>query len=161
MVPLQVAGEQTISGGEILITLLVPGVGAAVLWSPFLAAARLCALFRALPPLRSLAPNYLLLTIGGSAPFVLGTLAAVVWTYEGGGASMAEGILQVLVSVSLAYLAGVPVLAGWLLPEVGLDWDPADYDAVTWALLVGGAAWYAALFAGPLFAIVFFLALPM
>lgn len=160
MVPLQAAGERALSGGAILLALLAPGVAAAVLWSPFLAARRLRALFRALPPLRSLAPNYLLLAVGGSLPYVLGTVAAVARNREGGGAAMSKGVLQVLVSVSLVYLVGVPLLAGWLLPEAGLDWDSAGYDAVTWALLILGTAWYVVLFAAPLFFLVFVFALP-
>jgi hypothetical protein len=66
----------------------------------------------------------------------------------------------VLLTVSLAYVLVGPVLAAAVLPGLGFDWDPTDYGTGTWALLVGGTAWYAVLLSAPLFAMAVVAAFP-
>lgn len=148
-----------------LALLLGPGVVAAVLWAPFLVAGRIRALFRALPPWNGVALPYALVTVGASLPYVVGTLAAITVgadgaTGPGSGAAMANALLNVIVPLSVGYVVGVPVLGAVVLPHVGVDWDPTGYGPGTWLLLFGGGAWYAAVFAVPLFVVAVVLAFP-
>lgn len=161
MVPLQTLGEE-VTGWAVLLALgLGPGVAGAVLWSPFLASARIRSLFRALPPRGSLLVTYPAVLVGASLPYVGGFVAALVWTADANGAATANAILDVIVPVSVVYVVGFPALAGLACPRLGVDWDPTGYGPATWALLVAGGVWYAAAFAVPLFLVAMVMALPM
>lgn len=153
---------QEIGGWGFVVGLLLgPGIVAAIIWSPFLLASRIRALFRALPPARSTAVSYVVVTVGLSIPYLFGTIAALVVTEGQTGGAMANALLNVLIPVSSLYVLGLPILAIRGLPRIGRDWDPNGYDTTTWVLLIVGAAWYSALFAVPLFLIAVVLALPM
>lgn len=145
----------------LLLALLTPGVIAAIFWSPLLLADRFRSLFRRLPPGGTWYWSYGLVTVGLSLPYVLGLVWALVQTSGGTGAEMAEAILNVAFPISMLYLFGLPVLAAYGLPRMGLDWDPEQYGASTWFLLFVGAGWFVLLFGAPIFFIVFFLALPL
>lgn len=160
MVPLQVLGGTPREWLTTAAIFLGPGAVAALLWSPFLLAGRLRELFRRLPPTDSVLPTYLLLTVGASLPYVLGTLWALVATTGGSGEATANAMLDVIVPVTLVYAVGIPVVAAEGLPRFGIDWDPADYDVVTWVLLAAGGLWYALLFAVPLFVLALIMAFP-
>lgn len=152
---------QEIGGwGFTLALLFGPGLVAALLWSPFLLSDRVRALYRSLPPARSTGLSYLIVTVGLSVPFLAGTTWAITSTAEASGGAMANALLTVLFTVSATYVIGIPVATIEGLPRVGIDWDPTGYEAATWLLLIAGAAWYAALFAVPLFLIALVLALP-
>lgn len=152
----------TAVGWLVLLALFLgPGLVAAVLCAPFLATERVRALFRSLPPRDGVGVPYVAATVVASFPYVGGTLWALSTAADGGrGAQAANALLDVLVFLSLGYVVAVPLLAGVALPRVGHDWDPTGYGPGTWALLVGLGAWYAAVFAAPLFVVVVFLALP-
>lgn len=110
--------------------------------------------------------SYVALTVGGSLPYVTGTLWAFTTGAGAGserGAVMANSLLDLLVVTSLASLASVvavPLVAGVGLPRTGYDWDPTGYGPTTWGLLAGLAGWYAAVFAVPIFLLAVVLALP-
>lgn len=163
MVPLQF--DVSLGWPAVVALLVGPGVVAAVLCVPFLAVERMRALFRSLPPRDGVAVSYVALTVGASFPYVAGTLWALTTGVDAGrgparGAAMANSLLDVLVGLSLAYVAAVPLLAGLGLPRAGVDWDPTGYGPGTWALLLGFGAWYAAVFAVPLFVVAVVLAFP-
>jgi hypothetical protein len=141
-----------------------PGVVATLLSTPFLAAERLRALFRTLPPTDSLVPSVLLVGIGGSLPYTLGVGLLLVQfgqSSSSAGAVLAESLFGLIAVLSLVYVVVVPTVAVLVLPEVGYDWDPAEYSLATWALLIGVSAWYDAVLAVPLAFAAFFLALPL
>ncbi|MFB6352569.1 MAG: hypothetical protein ABEJ92_00630 [Halobacteriales archaeon] len=160
MVPLQTVDVDLVGWFNLLLVLLAPGAVAAVLWSPFLLAARLRALFRELPPTGHLLPTYAVVAVGAGLPYVLGTFWAVVATSGGTGGEMANGLLDVVIPLSLGYAVGVPLLGAAGLPRFGVDWDPTGYGISTWVLLLAGGTWYALLFAVPLFVIAVVLAFP-
>jgi hypothetical protein len=159
MVPLSVDLGELVALTVLLAVAFLPGLVAAALWSPFLLADRLRALFRLLPPRGRLAPSYLVLAVGGGLPYVVGGLWGLSRD-DAGGAAAANALLDVLLTVSLAYVLVGPVLAAAVLPGLGFDWDPTDYGTGTWALLVGGTAWYAVLLSAPLFAMAVVAAFP-
>lgn len=160
MVPLLNVGEE-VAGWLVLFALAFgPGSVAVVLWSPVLLSDRITSLFRALPPRRSLVASYLAVLVGGSIPYVVGVVAALVWTADTTGAVTANAILTVVVPLSFAYVVGFPLLAGLVCPRIGLDWDSTGYGPGTWAILVSGSVWYTALFAVPLFLVALVMALP-
>lgn len=141
-----------------------PGAVATLLSTPFLAADRLRALFRELPPTGSLVPSVLLLGIGGSLPYTLGVGALLVRFGNAANtetAALSEGLFGLIAVLSLVYVVAVPAVAALVLPEVGYDWDPAEYSLGTWALLIGVSVWYDAVLAVPLAFAAFFLALPL
>lgn len=135
-----------------------PGAVATVLWSPVLAVGRLRALFDALPLTRWTAANYLLVSMALSVPWILGIGWAIgeIGSGVGAGEPGGEPLLDVAVQLTGLYLVAVPVAAGAGLPHLGVDWDPAGYDAITWVVLVAASAWYALVFALPtvLFALI-------
>lgn len=164
MVPLQTLVGEAV--GWLVLVLLVfgPGAVATLCWTPFLASKRVRALFAALPPFESLAVTYPVVGIAASLPYVLGVGAGLVLVEASGpegGARLANAILDVVVPVSLGYVVLVPAVAIVGLPRLGVDWDPTGYGLSTWAILVAGGVWYAALFAAPLLFVAFFLALPL
>jgi len=160
MVPCPMLGEQRSWMVVLSLLALAPGVVAAVLWSPCLLTARLRSLVRALPPRRFPLVAYLAVMVGGSAPYVVGFVVTLSSTADASGAVIANAILNVTVPLSVGYVVGIPMLAGLVLPRIGLDWDATGYGPGTWALLVIASAWYAALFAVPLFLMAFIVALP-
>ncbi|PSP98743.1 hypothetical protein BRC89_07025 [Halobacteriales archaeon QS_4_70_19] len=144
----------------LLAVLLVPGLVAALLWSPFLLSDRLCALFRALPPRDGLVASYLPVAVGGALPYVVGGLWALSRGPPGGDAVAVNALLDVVVGVSVAYVVAGPLVAGVALPRFGRDWDPTGYGPGTWALLGTGSAWFAVLYGVPLFLMAAVLAYP-
>lgn len=146
-----------VPGGSLAewLTLLVlvagPGAVATVLWSPVLAVGRLRALFEALPLTRWTAANYVLVSMALSVPWIvgLGWAFAEIGSGVGAGEPGGDPLLDVAVQLAGLYLVGLPVAAGAVLPHLGFDWDPADYDATTWVVLVAASAWYALVFALP------------
>ena len=137
-----------------------PGVVAAALWSPFLLSARPRSLVRALSPRRFPLVAYLAVMVGGSVPYVVSFVAILSRTADASGAVTANAILDVTVPLSVGYVVGIPMLSGLVFPRTGLDWDATGYGPGTWTLLVLASAWYAALFAVPLFLMAFIVALP-
>ncbi len=129
---------------------LGPGLAAAVVWSPILAAGRLRALFRELP-ISGITPlNYLVAAMALSAPWVAGygwALATVGGAPE--AAQSGEPFWDVAVQLTGLYVVALPVAAGAGLPSLGVDWDPAGYESTTWVLLVAASAYYAAIYAVP------------
>ncbi|MFW5974042.1 MAG: hypothetical protein ACOCPZ_01515 [Natrialbaceae archaeon] len=148
MVPLQFL--QRVAGWLVLFTLLlVPGVVATVLWTPFLAARRLRSLFTTLPPAGRLLPTYVLVCIGASIPYVVGFLA-VLATADSAGVAWSRRLFTLALVLSTLYVVCVPLVGALGLPRAGIDWDPTGYGPSTWLLLLVGAAWYALVFAVPL-----------
>lgn len=137
-----------------------PSVVAMTLWSPFLLSSRLRSLFRAVPPTESMVVGYALVAVGLWVPYLAGLGWVLVRTTGTTGATTANGLLDVVVPVSLLYLVGLPAGAVLGLPRAGVDWDPTGYGAATWALLVAGAAWWAVLLGGPVFLLSLVMALP-
>ena len=138
---------------------LFPGVAAAGLCAPFLAAERLRALFRALPPRGRLLPSYLGVSVGLSVPYLAGVVLTVARAAEAGPAWSSGFLLTALLgAVLVAFVAPVVAVVG--LPRLGLDWDPTGYGPSTWLLLGGAGLWYAAVAAVPLVALAVGMALP-
>lgn len=160
MVPLQTASIDLTGWLNVLLIFLAPGAIAALLWSPYLLARRVRALFQHLPPTDHFLPTYAIVAVAAGLPYVLGTFWAIATTNAGTGGEMANGLLNVVIPLSLGYVVGLPVLAAEGLPRFGVDWDPTGYGVSTWLLLLAGGAWYALLFAGPLFVIAVILAFP-
>jgi hypothetical protein len=144
---------------DTLALVVGPGVVAAVLWSPILLSGRLRSLFDRIPPRRSMGASYLLVAVGLSLPFVIGT-GTVLATASTEGAALSNALLNVAFGLTIAYAVGLPVVACVGLPRVGLDWDPTSYGFGTWLLLVVAALWYTAVFVVPLALFAFILALP-
>lgn len=143
----------------LLALLLGPGLVATLLWSPVLVVRRFRALFGRLPPAGSVIASYLLVAVGLSVPWVAGALLAFRSIGEGARPS-GEPLLDAVVPLTAAYLLGGPLVAGGVLPRLGVDWDPTGYGPGTWALLVVAAGWYAAVFAVPLFVFALVVSLP-
>lgn len=151
--------EDLLALGVLALLAVLPGAVAGLLCSPVLLFERLRELFRRLPPTGSTAANYSLVAVALSLPWVFGAIAAVAGApSDPAGASNA--LLNLLVPLAAAYVVGLPLAAGVGLPRLGVDWDPTGYGPGTWVLLVVGAAWYAAVFALPLFAFALVAALP-
>jgi hypothetical protein len=144
---------------ETLILGVVPGVAAAILWSPILLSSRIRSLFTRLPPGQSTIGSYLLVAIGLSVPFVIGT-GVVLMTTSTAAAALSNALLNLAFALTIVYVVSLPLAAGVGLPRLGRDWDPTDYGAGTWLLLVVATVWYTGVFSVPLaFAAVVF-ALP-
>ncbi|EMA58161.1 hypothetical protein [Halorubrum distributum] len=138
---------------------LFPGLVAAGLCAPFLAAERLRALLRALPPTGRLLPSYLGVSIALSVPYLVGVALTVTRAGEAGPAWSGGFLATALVgTVLVAFVAPAVAAAG--LPRFGLDWDPTGYGPSTWLLLGGAGLWYAVVAAVPLVALAVGMALP-
>ncbi|MCD2200761.1 hypothetical protein LPA44_12755 [Halobacterium sp. KA-4] len=136
---------------------IAPGLVAVVLWSPFLLSGRLRSLFRRLPPANSLLISYLVVGVGLAVPFVLGTVVALVRMPQ---AVVSNVILDTVVQIAFVYVVALPLLAGDVLPKLGVDWDSTGYGGTTWLLLVGGVVWYVVIVAVPLGFLAVLLAIP-
>ncbi|NHN47883.1 hypothetical protein G9464_09765 [Halostella sp. JP-L12] len=145
--------------GVLALLAVLPGAVAGLLWSPLLLSDRLSELFRRLPPTGSTAANYSLVAVALSLPWVFGAIAAIAGA-PSDPAGTSNALLNLTVPLAAAYVVGLPLVAGVGLPRLGVDWDPTGYGPGTWLLLVVGAAWYAAVFALPLFAFALVAALP-
>ena len=147
-------------GGLWTVALFVfPGLVAAGLCAPFLAAERLRALFRALPPTGRLLPSYLGVSVGLSVPYLAGVVLTVARAAEAGPAWSSGFLLTALLGAVAVGLVA-PAVAVLGLPRLGLDWDPTGYGPSTWLLAVGGGLWYAVVAAVPLAALAVGMALP-
>lgn len=143
----------------VVLLLVTPGVFVAAIWCPFLLSNRLRTLFRRLPFTDSLLVNYLLVMIGLSLPWTGGTGLAFART-PAEDALLANALLDVVFPLSILNLVGLPVGAILVLPRLGIEWVPPDHRGTTWLLLALGAAWYAVVFAAPLFVMSLIFALP-
>lgn len=159
MALLQSVVERSVEWLAFVVALLVPGAVATALWSPFLLSDRIESLFAALPPFDTPAPSYVLFGVGASLPYVAGFLV-VLTTVEPDGAALSNALLSVGTTLSVLYVVGLPAAGVLVLPELGIDWDRTGYGWSTWAVLIAGSAWYAALFAVPIAAASLALALP-
>lgn len=144
---------------DTLALMFGPGIVAAVLWSPILLSSRVRSLFDRLPPERSTIASYLLVAIGLSIPFVIGT-GIVFTTTSTEGAALSNALLNMAFVLTIAYMGVLPLTSVVGLPRIGLDWDPTNYGLSTWLLLVCVVLWYAAVFVIPLAFFAFILALP-
>ncbi|EMA67752.1 hypothetical protein C461_08494 [Halorubrum aidingense JCM 13560] len=142
-----------------LALLALPGIAAAVLWSPFLLAARFRALFVALPPAGRLVPSYVGVALGLSVPYVAGILLTV-GLVDPAGPGWSSGLVETALAGGVLVALVAPTAAVLGLPRLGVDWDPTGYGPGTWALLVAAGLWYAAVAAAPLFALAVVFALP-
>ncbi|TKX84947.1 hypothetical protein EXE43_16175 [Halorubrum sp. SS5] len=138
---------------------LFPGIVAAGLCAPFLAAERLRALFRALPPTGGLLPSYLGVSVGLSVPYLVGVAVTVTRAAEAGPAWSSGFLLTALIGTVLVGIVA-PAVAALGLPRLGADWDPTGYGVSTYLLLGGAGLWYAAVAAVPLVALAVGMALP-
>jgi hypothetical protein len=136
-----------------------PGIVAAVLWSPILLSSRIRSLFDRVPPARSTIASYLLVAIGLSIPFVIGT-GIVFTTTSTEGAAVSNALLNMTFVLTIAYVGVLPLTSVVGLPRIGIDWDLTNYGLSTWLLLVCVVLWHAAVFVIPLAFFAFILALP-
>ncbi|QHS15697.1 hypothetical protein GWK26_00240 [haloarchaeon 3A1-DGR] len=158
-VPLQATLEPAFEWATFAGFLVVPGLIATLLWSPFLIVDRIRSLLAALPPTGSVLPTYLLAGVGGSIPYIIGA-AVVVTTVDTAGVAWSNAFINVAVLLFVGYAVGVPVVTNVALPRLALDWDPTGYGPSTWVLLAAGGASYALLFSIPFVVVSFLLALP-
>ncbi|MDZ5813307.1 hypothetical protein U4E84_18415 [Halorubrum sp. AD140] len=145
-----------------MITVLLfalPGLVAAALWAPFLAAARVRALFRALPPEGRLLPSYVAVALGLSVPYLVGLVVTLEFA-DPEGAGWSNGLVETALAGGILTGLVAPAVAVVGLPRVGVHWDPTGYGLDTWALLVAAGVWYAVVAAAPLFALAVVFALP-
>ncbi|GAB3673801.1 hypothetical protein [Halopiger thermotolerans] len=139
--------------------LLVPGLVATALWTPFLLSNRLQALFRSLPPAGRTLPTYVFGGIAASIPYLAGILR-ILALVDSSGAAWSNAFLTLCFQLGVLYVVGLPFLCAVGLPRLGVDWDPTGYGWRTWSLLVAGGAWYALLFTIPLALLSLAFALP-
>ncbi|WP_241964452.1 hypothetical protein [Halorubrum sp. 48-1-W] len=142
-----------------LVLFAVPGLVAAVLWTPFLAVARFRALIRALPPRGRVGPSYVGVALALSVPYLAGVLLTVALV-DSAGPGWSNGFFTTALVASGVVALGGPVVAAVGLPRLGVDWDPTGYGVSTWALLVAAGLWYAVVATVPLLALAVVLALP-
>lgn len=142
-----------------LVLLAVPGLVAAVLWAPFLAAARFRSLVAALPPRGRIGPSYVGVALALSVPYLVGVVLTVALV-DSAGPGWSSGFLTTALVGGAIVVLGGPILAAVGLPRLGVDWDSTGYGVSTWALLVAAGAWYAVVAGVPLFALAVVLALP-
>ena len=150
--------EQLIYWGSVLLFAMLPGVFAAVLWSPILLSGRLRALFRRLPPTDSTVVGYTIVAVGLSIPFVIGVGMGTTGSAQ--SVDVANALLNVVFGIGILYLLGLPVSAVVGLPRADIDWDKTGYGLGTWAVVVIATLWYVILFVVPVALFAFLLALP-
>jgi len=144
--------------GSVIFLAMLPGVFAAVVWSPILVSRRLRILFGCLSPTNSTAVGYLIVAVGLSIPFVIGVGVGTAGSTQ--SVDVANALLNVAVGITVFYLIGLPVSAVIGLPKAGIDWDPTGYGLGTWAVVVVATLLYVALFTVPIIFFAFLLALP-
>lgn len=142
-----------------LLVLSLPGLFAAVLWTPFLLVRRLRALLVALPPRGSLLTTYVGLALTASLPYIVG-LAMIVTALPAEGAAWSNAIFTLTLLVGAVYTLLAPTVAVVGLPRTGVEWDPSDSPLATWFLLALGGLWYAFTFAVPMVALAVVFAWP-
>lgn len=103
--------------------------------------------------------GYVVVAVGLSLPFLLGT-TVVFTTTSTEGAALSNALLDTALQLAIAYVVALPLTAGLGLPRIGVDWDPTGYSFSTWLFLVVAAVWYAAVFVLPLALFAFILAIP-
>lgn len=150
--------EQIMSWASVIVLSMVPGLLAAVLWSPVLLSGRLRSLFRRLPPTDSTVVGYVIVAVGLSIPFIIGVGVGTAGSAH--SVDVANALLNVVFGLTVVYLLGLPVSAVIGLPRVGIDWDPTGYGRGTWAVVFVATLWYVILFLLPLVLFAFLLALP-
>lgn len=150
--------EQLAYWGSVLFLAMLPGVFAAVLWSPVLLSGRLRSLFRRIPPTNSTVVGYTIVAVGLSIPFVIGVGMGVTGSVQ--SVDVANALLNVVFGIGILYLLGLPVSAVVGLPRANIDWDKTGYGFGTWAVVVIATLWYVILFFVPVALFAFLLALP-
>jgi len=150
--------EQLAYWGSVLFLAMLPGVFAAVLWSPVLLSGRLRSLFRRIPPTNSTVVGYTIVAVGLSIPFVIGVGMGVTGSVQ--SVDVASALLNVVFGIGILYLIGLPVSAVVGLPRANIDWDKTGYGLGTWAVVVIATLWYVILFFVPVALFAFLLALP-
>ena len=135
------------------------GVFIGVLWSPFLAAGRLRALFASLPP-SEWRVNYALWI----------PLPALVWGFLFGSVLSVSLDVRPPTQASEIYVAGIdgivvatlvsillwPILLLYVLPANGVDWDRNEYAPKTVVLVVVSLVWYLVFLVGPAYVLSIF-----
>lgn len=124
------------------------GVGAAVVWTPFLARGRVRALFATFGWSDNWFVNYwIILTIIGAGEFLLfaavGLLGDALYSPPGTDTPAENTFfwrgLLVGYGTYMLLLWVIPVV---IFPRVGIDWDPHEYDMTTKAIFGAGVLWY-------------------
>ncbi|OYR41738.1 hypothetical protein DJ82_04500 [Halorubrum sp. Ib24] len=162
--PLGVAGvpavvDTLIAWLSLIALFALPGLVAAVCWTPFLLSARFRALFRTLPPAGRPVPSYVGVALALSVPYLAGVVLTVALVGEA-GPGWSEGFLDTALFGGIVVGFVAPAVAAARLPRLGVDWDPTGYGPSTWALLVAAGLWYAVVAAVPLVALAVGMALP-
>lgn len=130
-----------------------------VLWSPFLLAERLRALFASLPP-SEWRVNYVIWM----------PLPALIWGLLFGGVVSVSLDIRQPTRASEIYVAGIdgivvatvvslllwPALLLYALPAREFDWDPNEYAPTTVILVIGSVVWYLLFLAGPAYVLSIF-----
>jgi len=142
-----------------LALFLFPGLVAAGLGAPFLAAERLRSLFRALPPDGRILTSYVGVSIALSVPYLAGVVLTVARAAEAGPA-WSSGFLLTTLLCGIGVGLVAPAVAVIGLPRLGVDWDPTGYGPSTWGLLLAAGLAYAVAAAIPLVALAIGMALP-
>lgn len=128
------------------------GAVATLVWSPVLAYSRVRSLFRHLPLTGSPAGNYLMVALGLSWPWLVpygyAFLATTKWSVSLGEAYFLGGVV-----LWASYVVGLPFVAGVVLPQRGVDWDPKLYGLGTWVVLLVTCTWYATVYVAGTFVI--------
>lgn len=139
-----------VSGWLTLLALVLgPALVATIFWSPMLASEQLRSLFRQLPLTTHLVVNYVLTSLVLSLPWLLG-LGVVFQTIGSQRNPQGEVFVSVAMLLGFCYVVGLPLLAGVVLPWLGIDWDSTGYSLGTWLLLGVSGLWYSAIFAVPM-----------
>lgn len=158
-VPATALVDSAVGWIQTLVLLVLPGLVAAVLWSPVLLSARFRALFDALPPAGRPVVSYVAVALGLSVPYLVGLLLTVL-VVDPSGVAWSNALIETALAGGVVAVVVAPAVAAVGLPRLGVDWDPTGYGPSTWALLVAAGAWYAVVAAAPLFALAILFALP-
>ncbi|MDY6775773.1 MAG: hypothetical protein SV253_06820 [Halobacteria archaeon] len=154
------AVEWITGAAALVVYLVLPGLVAGVLWSPFLVSDRVRSLFDSSPVSSYVA--YPVFCVVASLPYLLG-LGAVFVLDPTGTATYSNAIISLSVVVTLLYAVGFPSVALLVLPRLGYDYDYDRLDdrrVTTWLLLGAGGLWYGTVMSLPLFLVAVVLALP-
>jgi len=145
-------GSALLSGAVAAAFCAIYGFVIGVFWTPFLIAKRFRRLFAELLDTDWRATYTLLIP-----------LPAIVWGFFFGSVLELSPDLRPPSAASPSYLGGIdgivvatlvssllwPTLLLYILPRVGIDWDPNEYPASTIILILSGLGWYLMCLIGP------------